>query len=290
MAMLSGFKAKISAWLDKGESVQIIAPYGFGKSRFGRSLDGLFLDPNILQTPEAMLAAVKDSSERRLVILDSIDEYLSPDYSPFFKYLKGLRDQHKYSLAYVLLTHRPLGLRHQPVLNSFYSLATEHVEYLPALETSEYDLFGFTPASKQLQDIATQSGGIPYLVKACILAMRDGHPLNPAKLAGPIEAMLTDVPDHPAYAKSQLVQDYLATRKATQMSAAETRLLDLLQSQAGQIVSKDAICEVVYPDVKNRAGISDHALDQLVHRLRAKTKDRYTISTHRGLGYKLIPQ
>ena len=75
--------------------------------------------------------------------------------------------------------------------------------------------------------------------------------------------------------------------KLSQLTAAETRLMDLFLTNRGQIVSKNQICDVVYPDVKNKAGISDHALDQLVHRLRVKIKNQYTLTTHRGLGYKL---
>ena len=52
-------------------------------------------------------------------------------------------------------------------------------------------------------------------------------------------------------------------------------------------ISKDQICATVYPDVKDRAGISDHAIDQLIHRLRTKIKSKYTVTTHRGLGYQL---
>ncbi|MBI1863620.1 helix-turn-helix domain-containing protein [Candidatus Woesebacteria bacterium] len=53
------------------------------------------------------------------------------------------------------------------------------------------------------------------------------------------------------------------------------------------IVSRDQICQAVYPDVKNYSGISDHAIDQLVHRLRSKVPN-YKILTQRGIGIKLI--
>ena len=75
--------------------------------------------------------------------------------------------------------------------------------------------------------------------------------------------------------------------KPSELTAAETRLMDLFMANRGQMVSKNQICDVVYPDVKNKAGISDHSLDQLIHRLRSKIQNQYTLTTHRGLGYKL---
>ena len=274
--MLSDFRAKIQTYLDRGESVQVIAPYGFGKSRFGKSLGGLFIDPHI---DFDIMAKIQSSAERKLIVLDSFDEI--PANLQLFNFLKGLRDRHKYQLSYVFLTHKLLN---QPILGDLLKLISEHIEYLPPLEPSEYDLFGFSPTPKQLIEIEALSAGIPILVKHCALAMRDGkNPTTPAFLP----EMLAESPTHPAYANSSLIQDFL--KNQTVLSASETRLLDLLKSRSGQIVSKDQICEVVYPDVKNKAGISDHAIDQLIHRLRSKIKDQGSIVTRRGLGFKLVP-
>lgn len=281
--MLVDFKTKIQSFLDRGESVQIIAPYGFGKSRFGRSLGGLFIDTNLLQTPTEILETIKSSSERKLIIIDSFDQILSDDYLGLFKYLKALRDQHKYQLAYVFLTHKNIDSRFQPLLGDLYNLVSEHVEYLPVLETTEYDLFGFSPTPKQLKEIEKLSGGIPILVKHCVLALRDGLDISQPTF---LPEMLKDSLNNPAYTKSQLVQDYLSSQPQP-LSASETRLLDLFLSHSNQIVSKDQICQTVYPDVKNYSGVSDHAIDQLIHRLHSKVKNRYTIQTYKGLGYKL---
>ncbi len=275
-------------FLDRGESVQIVAPSGFGKSRFAKSLAGLLVDPNILQSPAEMLEFIKTSSERKLIILDSFDHLLSTEYQPLFKYLKGLRDQYKYKLAYVVLTHKLIGPENQKLLGDFYELATEHIEYLPVLKPSEYDYFGWQPTTSQVVEVEELSGGIPTLVKICVFAMRDKTNLNSnPKLEAAITEMLADSPDHPAYKNSSLVQNYLHNLKNTQLSASETRLLNLLLKNKGQIVSKDQICKEIYPDVKNYLGITDHAIDQLMHRLRTKVKNKYTLSTRRGLGYCL---
>ena len=290
--MVAQFKTKVQKYLKSGETVQVIALPGMGKSRFGRSLGGFLLDPNLFpaKTPDLLINAVKSSRETRLIVIDSFDHLLLSTLTPFFTYLKALRDQHKYQLAFVLLAHRVIGPEHQPLLGDFYEIASEHVLELPTPDPIEYDTFGYSPTSKQLKEIAKLSGGIPALIKISAFALRDNTSLNfdqNPKLVAQIEEMLAVSRSHPAYAGSQLVQDYLKTRSNPILSAAETRLLKLLQENPNHIVSKDQICAIVYPDVKNRAGISDHALDQLVHRLRAKVKSKYNLTTHRGLGYQL---
>jgi hypothetical protein len=290
---MDDFRQKVQKFLGYGESVQIVAPHGFGKSRFGRSLGGLYLDTNLLQTPQELIEAVKTSAERKLIVIDSLDRILSSEYCAFFSYLKALRDTHKYQLAYIFLTSKAVTHEALPIMGDLYELATEHVEYLPTLTRAEYDAFGltgFTPNSKQALEIEKLSGGISFLVKICMLAMRDDTSLDPnlnLKLKGQIEEMLATNPSHPAYAKASLIQDYLGS-KPGEFTAAESRLYELLKSKQGQIVSKDEIAKTVYPDVKNYNGVSDHALDQLVHRLRSKISHLgSSITTHRGLGYKL---
>ncbi len=284
------FRKKIQTFLSYGESVQIVAPHGFGKSRFGRSMGGLYLDTNLLQSSSEIMDAIKSSSERKLIVLDYLDHILTPEYSSLFKFMKALRDQFKYQLSYVFLTSKIVSHDMLPIMGDLYEIATEHVEYLPVLSRAEYNSFGlagFTPDSKQAKEIEKLSGGIPSLVKICMLALRDGTSLDPnenLKLKGQIEEMLATNPNHPAYAKASLLQNY----KANDLTAAETRLLELLVANKNNIVSKNQICDSVYPDVKNKAGISDHSLDQLIHRLRGKIKNLgSSITTHRGLGYKL---
>ncbi len=262
------FRKRVLSFLARGESVQIVAPNGYGKTRFGRSLGGLYLDTNLLQTPAELLQTVKNSRERNLIVIDSLDRILNTEYRTLFKYLKALRDSHKYQLAYVFLCQTEI--KDSEILDDLEYLVSEHIEHLPPLTSDEYDLFGFQPTSKQLKQLTELSGGIPALVKVYALAMRDGQPLNP-KANPQIAAMLVKT----------------GKTKLSELTAAETRALELLKSKSGQIVSKDEIARAVYPDIKNYSGVSDHALDQLVHRLRDKIKSQYSLKTHRGLGYKL---
>ena len=290
--MSTDFKSKIAAFLARGESVQIVGLPGMGKSNFGRSLGGFFLDPNFYPDSTAItfINAIKESQETKLIVIDSANRLLKPEFQPFFFYLKALRDQHKYSLAYVLLTRHIIGPEHRSLLGDFYGIASEHVEYLPPTDPTQLSVLGFSPTPQQVDQITKLSGGIPALIRVCLVALRDKSSLDPEEnpnLKAQIEEMLSISRDDPLFSHSQLVQEYLNHHPPTSLSAAETRLLDLLVENQGKIVSKDQICAIVYPDVKDRAGISDHALDQLAHRLRTKVKSKYTIITHRGLGYLL---
>lgn len=272
------FREKILGFCAHGDCVQVVAPAGFGKSRFGRSLGGVYLDFNLVinKTPETLANFVKENFAEGIMVLDSLDCTLNIEYLSFYNYLKALRDAHKYKLTYVFLFHKPVGAEKQNILGDCYEIASEHVEYLPTLSPEECEFY-------------EKSGGIAAFEKICGIAKRDGLSLDPNqnhKLKAQLEEMLSDYPEHPAYAKSSIVQDYLKNRQNNQLSAAESRLYDLLSSKKGQIVSKDDIAKAVYPDVKNYDGVSDHALDQLIHRLRSKISGS-TITTHRGLGYKL---
>ncbi|OGM23762.1 hypothetical protein A2627_05270 [Candidatus Woesebacteria bacterium RIFCSPHIGHO2_01_FULL_39_28] len=284
------FREKILKFLSLGESVQIVAPPGFGKSRFGRSLSGLLLDTNLLQTPDDLMIAVKSSPQQKIIIIDSLDRILNENYKPFFSYLKGLRDAHKYQLAYVFLTDKLINTQYLNILNDLYQLISEHVEHIPTLKEKEYDTFAFSPTKLQLKEITNLTGGIPALVKICMLAMRDKIPLEPEKnikLKAQLEEMVSISFSEPAYSNSKLVTDYLKNRQTRQLTASEQRMLDLLLNHKNEIVNKEDICKEVYPDVKNYEGISDHSIDQLVHRLREKVKDKYEILTIRGRGIRL---
>lgn len=234
---MDSFKDKILGFLGRGESVQIVAPVGYGKSRFGRSLGGLFIDTNLLQTPEEILTVIKSEPQQKLIVIDALDEILDTQYQTLFKYLKARRDEHKYQLAYVFLTSKPIGHTAQRLLGDLSYLVGEHVENLPPLEITEYDLFGWKATPAQLKAIAKISHGIPAVVKTCVLILRDGGSLDPDQ-----NPQLADV-----LVKTRLV-------KPAELSASETRLLDLLLAKKGEIVSKDVIAQAVYPDVKNYAG------------------------------------
>lgn len=72
------------------------------------------------------------------------------------------------------------------------------------------------------------------------------------------------------------------------LTSSEYKVLSYLIKNKNRICSRDEIIESVWGDKANK-GISDHALDQLVSRVRKKTKNsNITIETIRGRGHKFI--
>ncbi len=74
------------------------------------------------------------------------------------------------------------------------------------------------------------------------------------------------------------------------LSLAQYRLLKLLIDQEGQVVSRDAIVEAVWPEEEDM-GVSEQAIDALVRRLRDRISgvdpDHAYIVTVRGHGFRL---
>jgi DNA-binding response OmpR family regulator len=72
------------------------------------------------------------------------------------------------------------------------------------------------------------------------------------------------------------------------LSAAQFRLLDLLWSNRGKVVSRDAVVEAVWAG-EQVDGVSEEAVDAMVRRLRERlgTDGRHRITTLRGHGFRL---
>jgi two-component system, OmpR family, response regulator VicR len=80
--------------------------------------------------------------------------------------------------------------------------------------------------------------------------------------------------------------------KQLSLSRKEYDLLVFLSKRAGSICSKDDLISVVWPDVIDPGGVSDAAIDQLMHRLRMKIESKPShpvrLINRKGFGYKLV--
>jgi DNA-binding response OmpR family regulator len=74
------------------------------------------------------------------------------------------------------------------------------------------------------------------------------------------------------------------------LSAPQFRFLELLYNHPGQVCSREAVIQVVWPEVQS-AGVSEQALDALVRRTRDRLAeadpDHTYIITVRGHGFRL---
>jgi DNA-binding winged helix-turn-helix (wHTH) protein len=76
------------------------------------------------------------------------------------------------------------------------------------------------------------------------------------------------------------------------LSRKEYDLVLFLHSRAGKVCSRDELIAEVWPEVADPGGVSDAAIDQLIHRLRVKiepdpSRPRRLIS-RKGFGYMLV--
>lgn len=356
---------KIVNITDIGESVQIVALHGMGKSRFARELVAksdkshvfYHIDTNQIpgfsfssfisylrmhigvepNTNDLVNLAMDTSrkvvdlaqSKQITLIYDYLDDLLIPENGDFFRFLKVMRDGAKYKIAYVFMVKTPIKPNMVSVMKDLYEIASEHTEYLPLMTDCEYETqivenygpnVSFIPNKKQVEEIKRLSGKIPALIKITMQAMRDRSALDfqeNHRLRGQLEEMISSLTsselgtitavargekldgkaldyltkiglvDNKGKISSQLLNDFLIQTQTGDLSVSESQLLNLLNENVGEVVTKDRICESVYPEVKNKDGISDHAIDQLVHRLRGKLVGKYKIKTLRGRGYIL---
>lgn len=360
------FLEKILKITSIGESVQVVALHGMGKSRFARQLVASSNDSHIFyhidtnQMPDFSFKSflnyirllvgrkvqdtkdltalsletsqiVSDLAKEKSItfVLDYVDDLLIPNNKNVFRFLKVLRDAAKYKISYLFMIKRPIKPHLREILNDLYELVSEHVLYLPLMSNEEFEKqvvasygpnVSFIPGKYEIEEIKRLSGKIPALIKISMQAMRDDTTLNFSenhRLRGQLEEMvaslsqeelmrLSDIAsgkivkdNHASYLKnlglinevgkvtSTLLRDFLLETSERKLTKSEALLLELLKENKGNTVGKDKICERVYPGVKNINGISDHAIDQIIHRLRYKVSSEFKIDTLRGRGYIL---
>jgi DNA-binding winged helix-turn-helix (wHTH) protein len=80
--------------------------------------------------------------------------------------------------------------------------------------------------------------------------------------------------------------------KPITVSKKEYHLVLFLCSRAGKICSRDAIIAGVWPEVADAEGVSDAAIDQMIHRLRMKIESDPSrpsrLISRKGFGYMLV--
>jgi DNA-binding response OmpR family regulator len=72
----------------------------------------------------------------------------------------------------------------------------------------------------------------------------------------------------------------------------EYKLVVCLQKRAGKVCTREELISEVWPEVCDASGVSDAAIDQLVHRLRLKIEVNPSVPkrliNRRGFGYMLV--
>lgn len=264
--------------------------------------------------PQAELDALSHAVSRRLqtaqilaLLLDRFDPFAAAAHQPLSNALRALRDAHKYRLAYVVATRRPL-----PQDGELAELFYAHTLWLGPLSESDarWNVARFAarhgqswaePAVRALLDLSRR---YPSLLKAACQAFAAGasvdalaeHPAVRARVAefwrdDPQEEHLaaSGLADHPLLlaGRGPLVDE-------TELTAKEQLLYDYFLAHPDQVCAKDDLIRAVWPeDAVYEEGVRDSSLAQLVRRLRLKVEpdpaDPRFIQTVPGRGYLYRP-
>lgn len=86
---------------------------------------------------------------------------------------------------------------------------------------------------------------------------------------------------------------YFGDEPLADLTAQEFKLLKFLLDNPQRVVERNEVINAVWSDSKTQAGVSDEALDQMVHRLRRKIEDEADNPKHlltvKGRGFRFLP-
>jgi hypothetical protein len=260
-----------------------------------------------LDTLEQAIAARLQSCQTLTLLFDRFDLFAGERFFPLHNALRALRDAHKYRLAYVLATRRPLPL--QSELAELLQGESRWLGPLSARDT-RWNVARFARRQGQTWDdetveaILQLSRGYPSLLKAACEAVAGGaardeltnHPAVRAR----VDEFWRDEPAEEQLRASGLEHHPLLLRHRGpsvapgDLTAHEKRLYDYLQAHPARVCEKDELIRAVWPeDAVYEQGVRDSSLAQLVRRLRLKVEhdasDPRFIQTIPGRGYLFRP-
>jgi len=319
-------KEEIQSIIDRGESVQFVGLTGMGKSHTLREFSTIFIDASLLYPADyttllknfAQSFDIKTKSENSIeiqklisekikvdkitIIIDGLEKIIKPEFTQFFSFLKRLRDIHKPNLNFIFSVSslKPIGFEQNIILGDFYPIVQENVIYAKPIpkdifrQSVKNDFPNYITNETDYDKLYSLTGGIVSLVKA---KLKDNQLLLDSQvfeIKNQIQNVsLEDLQKHGLLNENgQIISELLQTNivsSLNKLTVLESLLFNILLENINTVVSKDSICESVYPEVKNKNGISDSSIDQLVHRLKKKLIDsKYSIENKHGFGYKLL--
>ena len=258
---------------------------------------------------EAVLERWLAESKPLGLLLDRFDALAEHPEQSIYSNLRALRDAHKYDLAFVIATRRPLDA-HNELAELFFA----HTMWLGPLSENDtaWNVTRYARRTGLSWDMAVtrqigrMSGGYPALLRAVCEAHAAGCPLNLPELSQHpavqrrVLELLADQPDAATLRLCGLSDNPLlnASRLPAQidtagLTAKEHALWEYLQAHPGQVCEKDDLIRAVWPEDRIfERGIRDDSLAQLVRRLREKIEPDPSnprhIQTVAGRGYRFL--
>jgi len=248
-----------------------------------------------------------------VIIIDHIQNLNFPELKPFFTNLSYIYNKFRFEMCFLFVSERSL-IQLKDLNNFGYlgRLLTSNIIYNPPLGKKDSKWFlkeiekfeQLRLNNKEKDRVYELSGGIPRTMRRLVEGLSRGNTLddlivNPTlytSLSIHLEELLDsgDLKN-----ESQILKAYKSflSRKdngeslngieiGERMTKLEAKLLNFLIDSKGEIVHREKGIEKLWG---NKAlDISDHAYDQIVHRLRQKlidSKPKILIKTVRGRGH-----
>lgn len=320
----SPFFTKLAMLIKRGESVFLYGPSGIGKSFYLQLLSkntkfqkkyfngfpvkfitfdlnsGTFTLENISSPP---------TGENLVLIFDHAEELANPKYFSEIKRLRSLYDQAKSRTTLIFsFDSQALKFTTLETLAPIRTAMLENVVCVSPLSPADakiylnqiLSLYKSSLPEKKAIEIIKLSGGVPRLIKRLTkLEIDKVDPKTDLRLRTDLEAISKFLNQNPEIKMNiplvklvkldQLDKDSVENISFSQsLTKQEYSLAKLLIGNTGKLCSREELIEAVWP--KTPYDASEHALDQMLHRLRKKLESaspKCTLSTLRGRGCKL---
>lgn len=294
----------------RGKNIQLIGLRGSGKSSLIRYMTtsskalpgyGVYnLDFNLVyeHTIESIRKYILDSfknwesntnfpKNKSIILIDSIENVKGANLDLVADVLTAILDKHRDYITFLFSLEKQIA---SP--NHIWGIPV----YMTPLSESDYDWFykGTNGIEKNKDKIYKVTGGYPALIKRLNEIVEEGGNLS-AVIQNPyinqhvlyqLELMKNALDGKNNYYNIPLYDTFLKRGVSNnELTKLENIALKYLLMNKNEIVERDQLISEIWGE--NALGISDHALDQLIHRLKSKLQNKYKIITVKGRGHKL---
>lgn len=284
---------KILKAVNRHESVTVLAPPGMGKTLTMQLLAKRL--PNVLYIDLNSLWQKNVPTDKPLtIIIDHAENFTDQ------LYFKSVRESARNKINFVfavsgsILPTGPL----EPII-------LENIIYLEPLNSADakvflnktLELYSGKLSSQQIKKVLELAGGVPRLIKRlCKLFLDNLDPTTDLKLQNDLKEinkfwqnnpqLKWNIPLlSPAAASQEKISEIEFKEN---LSKQEFLLAKLLIENKGKMVIRETMIEAVWQS--KMYDVNEHALDQMLHRLRAKLSNstpKCKLTTYRGRGCKL---